>query len=75
MTTGGGYMFSLFHCNRINPITLAEEMGYECGWMGLDNNNPYKPQSPEWVAYNWGYNQALMDAEELYIYPTEETWP
>lgn len=67
-------MFSrLFH-SRINPVTLAEETGYEAGWQGLDNQNPYRYQSPEWVAYNWGYNQAIDDVDELY-YPTWEPWP
>ena len=64
---------------RTDPIAAAEEVGYDVGWMGLDNLNPYRYQSPEWVAYNWGYEQAMMDEEELnYAFFTEgsdDYWP
>lgn len=65
-------MFSRFFTHRIDPLKVAEESGYECGWQGLDNQNPYKPQSPEYVAYNWGYNQSQDDADEVFMWPQEE---
>jgi len=68
-------MFSRFFSHRIDPIALAEETGYEAGWQGLDNQNPYRHLSPEWTAYNWGYNQANDDVDEVYVWPTEEVWP
>ena len=43
---------------------LAEDMGYNNGWLGLTDSNPFYYNSPEWVAYNWGYNSALDDVDE-----------
>lgn len=74
MITIGGSMFSRWFKPRLDTIGIAEEMGYNDGYLGLSNTNPYRYQSPEWVAYNYGWNEANRDVDE-YIWPTEEVWP
>lgn len=67
------------------PTQAAEEEGYNSGWLGLDNVNPYAPGSDEFKAYNFGYLQGGLDADELesansrleaaYPYDEEEYYP
>lgn len=44
--------------------SMAEEMGYNNAWLGLDKSNPFANGTPENKAYEWGYNTATDDIEE-----------
>lgn len=41
------------------------EQGYEAGWLGLDENNPYIFGSIEWHMWNQGYQDAVADEMEI----------
>ena len=64
----------------MNPGREAEDMGYDCGWLGLDNANPFTPGSINHKSYEWGFAQALDDIDEWKdaYYPSDEYethWP
>lgn len=56
-------------------VSAAEDMGYDCGWLGLENSNPYVVNTAYHKAYEWGYQQALDDIKEwesvTYMYEDE----
>lgn len=53
---------------------MAEDMGYNCGWLGLENSNPFPVGSIQYKTFEWGYNSALDDATEFAgaSYPSNE---
>lgn len=69
-------MFSVSKFLRPKSNPLANDGGYNDGWLGLPNSNPYPPGSIDHKQYEWGYNDAKDDADELssipYIYPSNE---
>lgn len=69
-------MFSASKFLRPKSNPWANENGYNDAWLGLSNNNPYPVGSIDYQQYEWGYNEAKDDADELssvpYYYPSNE---
>lgn len=67
-------MFTRF--NRLARIAAdaAENMGYDCAWLGLTNSNPFPISTINYNRYEWGFNEALDDIEEWKdaTYPSDE---
>ncbi len=67
-------MFS--HFKRKTSNDLVEDMGYNCGWLGLERSNPFDPADPRHKLWEWGYNRAIDELGELgdcpAVYPSNE---
>lgn len=45
--------------------TNANDLGFDCAYLGLDKQNPFPVGSIDHKNYEWGYNEGLDMLEEL----------
>ena len=63
---------------RFNPATraaqIAEDMGYDHNWLGIENSNPFPIGTINHQRYEWGWNEAQRDLDEWAdaYYPSNE---
>jgi hypothetical protein len=61
---------------RHERASLANDAGYNDAWLGLAYNNPFPLGTIDYKQYEWGYNQAQNDVDELAdapsFYPSNE---
>ena len=71
-------MFSASESQRPNRErgSFANDAGYNDAWLGIANQNPFPVNSIDYRQYEWGYNEALDDINELdeapAFYPSNE---